>query len=135
MPEKDMILKSFSIVDLFKRANNEYAILFNICMFKKKYNVAIYSLADIIYRDIQIESLYSELNTVHTPKKDDYVYAIVTRMKGLKDLIHESNYSLNDFKEIFIKQGHPFILSRISNELSWKYVEATIKKLNIKFDE
>jgi len=41
--------------------------------------------------------------------------------------LKESGYTLDDFKNNFLQNRHPFILEQISNEESWTYVEDTIR--------
>lgn len=126
--QQDRTLESFDAILNFKKANQEYATMHKICMYEEKYNVAISSLADIIYRDIQIAILDVESNPYHKTKVDDFVNAAIIRVPDINDLINKSDYSLNDFKNVFLNQRHPFILPKISNDVAWKYVEMAIKK-------
>ena len=126
--QQDRTLESFDAILNFKKANQEYATMHKICMYEEKYNVAISSLTDIIYRDIQIAILDVESNPYHKAKVDDFVNAAIIRVPDINDLINKSDYSLNDFKNVFLNQRHPFILPKISNDVAWKYVEMAIKK-------
>lgn len=126
--QQDRTLESFNAILDFRKANQEYATMYRICMYEEKYNVAISSLTDIIYRDIQIVILDAQSNPYYKTKVDDFINAVLIRIPDVYDLINKSDYSLNDFKETFLKQRHPFILPKISNEKSWEYVEKAIKK-------
>ena len=126
LPPQDRVLKSFDAIIDFRKANQEYVTLYTICMFKEKYNVAISSLTDIIYRDIQIVALDIESNPYHKATIDDYISNI--RTNQIKELIDKSGYTIKDFKQTFLEQRHPFVLPKLSNEDSWKYVEIAINK-------
>ena len=127
LPPQDRVLESFDAIMNFRKANQEYITLYSICMFKEKYNVAISSLTDIIYRDIQIVALDIESNPYHKATIDDFLNCI--RVNQIKELIKKSDYTIKDFKQIFLEQKHPFIIPKISNEDSWKYVEMAINRV------
>ena len=123
---QDRVLESSKAIMNFKKANLEHMDLYSICMFKEKYNVAISSLTDIIYRDIQIVVLDIESNPYHKPTLDDFLNDI--RVNTIRELIKKSNYTIEDFKQIFLEQRHPFIIPKISNEESWKYIEMALNR-------
>lgn len=123
---QDKSLKYFDAILNFKKANQEYKTLYNICMFEKKYNVAICLLTDIVYRDIQILILDIESNLHYKHSSQDILNMINVNL--IVDLINKSHYSFDELKKIFIEQRHPFIIPKISNEESWKYVELAMNK-------
>lgn len=126
LPPQDRVLKSSDAILNFRKANQEYVTLYSICMFEEKYNVAISSLTDIIYRDIQIVALDIESNPYYKFTIDDFLYNI--RTNQIKELIDKSEYTIKEFKQIFLEQRHPFVIPKISNEDSWKYVEIALNK-------
>ena len=126
LPPQDRVLKSSDAILNFRKANQEYVTLYSICMFEEKYNVAISSLTDIIYRDIQIVALDIESNPYYKFTIDDFLYNI--RTNQIKELINKSEYTIKEFKQIFLEQRHPFVIPKISNEDSWKYVEIALNK-------
>lgn len=126
---QDRVLKSFDAIMDFRKANQEYATLYSICIYEEKYNVAISLLTDVIYRDIQIVVLDNESNPYHKPTNEDFINNI--RINQIKELINKSSYTLTDIKKIFLEQRHPFILSKTTNEDAWKYVEMAIKRFGI----
>lgn len=123
---QDRILNSFNAILDFKKANQEYMTLYKICIFEKKYNVAISLLADIVYRDIQIMLLDLESNPYHKISNDDVKNYI--RIKQIDEILSKYNYNFEDFKKIFIENRHPFILPMVSNSDAWKYIEKFIKQ-------
>lgn len=122
---QDRVLSSFDAILDFRKANQEYITLYSICMFEEKYNVAISLLTDIIYRDIQITALDIESNPYHKATNEDFKNNI--HINQIKELIAKTNYSFEDFKKIFIEQRHPFILPKISNNDSWKFVQIAMR--------
>lgn len=125
---QDRVLNSFDAILNFKKANQEYATLYYICMYEKKYNVAISALADVLYRDIQIVALDNASNSYHSATDEDFINCVMTRAANIEELINKSEYTYEEFKKIFLNQRHPFILPKISNEECWKYIDVAVNR-------
>ena len=81
---------------------------------------------DIDFLDTSFKILDIESNLHYKHSSQDILNMISVNL--IVDLINKSHYSFDEFKKIFIEQRHPFIIPKISNEDSWKYVELAMNK-------
>jgi len=122
----DRVLKMFDIVNVFDRATLSYVALFEIANYKKQHDPAFSLLADIAYRDIQIVGLENEYINFHQTSMEDYISKVHSAL--IIEYLEKNNYTIKDFKTKFIETKHPFILSQLSNEESWQYIEKALKR-------
>lgn len=125
LPESDMALESFEVIRQFNLANMQYFLLAEIADYKGRKDVALDTYATAAYRGVQISILDSIANPYHEVKTIDIMGNVFPGM--ILKFLKNSGYTLDDFKNIFLRNRHPFILEQISNEESWPYVEDTIK--------
>ena len=107
----DRVLENDNAIRNFEQANLEYVTLYEISNYEGKNEIAFNLLTDIAYRDVQIVELDKEGNKFHESELEDYI----------------NNYTIKEFKNKFLANTHPFILPRLSNEDTWKYIEKALK--------
>ena len=125
LPEGDMALESFEVIRQFNLANMQYFLLAEIADYKGHKDIALDTYATAAYRGVQISILDSIANPYHEIKTIDIMGNVFPGM--ILKFLEESGYKLDDFKNNFLNNRHPFILEQISNEESWPYVEDTIR--------
>lgn len=121
----DRALEAFNIFQQFRGAIMCYTKMFTICNYTGKNDIAMNLLADIVYREVQIVKIENLLNEFHKETLQDYILNISsgTVLKFLK----EHNYTINDFKKVFIENKHPFIIPQFDNTKSWYFINESIK--------
>lgn len=125
LSESDMVLESFEAIRQFNLANMQYFLLAEIANYKGRKDVALDIYVTAAYRVVQISILASIANPYHEMKTIDIMGNVFPGV--ILKFLNDSGYSLDDFKNNFLKNRHPFILEQISNEESWDYVYDTIK--------
>lgn len=129
----DRVLKNDDAIGILEQANLEYVTLYEIANYEKKNEIAFNLLTDIAYRDIQIVVLDKEGNQLREFKVEDYINKVHSAL--IMEFLEKNNYTINQFKNKFLENKHPFILPRLSNEETWEYIEKALKrqqKWNIK---
>ena len=128
LPESDMASESFEVIRQFNLANMQYFLLAEIEDYKGRKDIALGTYATAAYRGVQISILDSIANPYHEVKTIDIMGYVLPGM--ILKFLKNSGYTIEEFKNNFLQNRHPFILEQISNEESWTYVEDTIKLYN-----
>lgn len=121
----DRVLENDVSIGNLEQANLEYVTLYEIANYEKRNEIAFNLLTDIAYRDIQIVVLDKEGNEFHKFEIEDYINKVHSAL--IMEFLEKNNYTINQFKNKFLENKHPFVLPRLSNEETWKYIEKALK--------
>lgn len=122
----DRVLENDNAIRNLELANLQYVTLYEIANYEKKNEIAFNLLTDIAYRDIQIVVLDKEGDQFREFEMEDYINKVHSAL--IMEFLEKNNYTIDEFKNKFLKNKHPFILPRLSNEETWKYIEKALKE-------
>lgn len=122
----DRVLENDNAIRNLELATLQYVTLYEIASYEKKNEIAFNMLTDIAYRDIQIVVLDKEGNPFYEFEMEDYINKVHSALT--MEFLEKNNYTIDEFKNKFLENKHPFILPRLSNEETWKYIEKALKK-------
>ena len=122
----DRVLENDNAIRNLELATLQYVALYEIANYEKKNEIAFNLLTDIAYRDIQIVVLDKEGNPFHEFEMEDYINKVHSALT--MEFLEKNNYTIDEFKNKFLENRHPFILPRLSNEETWKYIEKALKR-------
>ena len=124
--KNDRVLENFSAIRFLKLAIQEYVTMYEIANYENKTEIALNLLTQIAYRDVQVVELDKEGDSFREFTIDDYISQIHSSL--IVEFLDKNDYTIDDFKNIFLETKHPFILSRLSNNETWNYIEEALER-------
>ncbi len=122
----DRVLENFNAIRCLQLAIQQYVTMYEIANYENKSDIALDLLTQIVYRDVQVVELDKEGDSFRKFTMDDYISQIHSGL--VLEFLDKNQYTIEDFKKIFLDTRHPFILARLSNEETWKYIEVALKR-------
>lgn len=126
MNKHDRVLENFNAIRCLKLAIQEYVTMYEIANYKKQKDIALDLLSQIAYRDIQVVELDKEVDSFRKFTIEDYISEVHSAI--IIEFLEKNKYDIEYFKQVFIETRHPFILPRLSNDDTWKYIEIALEK-------
>ena len=124
--KNDRVLENFNAIRCLQLAIQEYVTMYEIANYENKTEIALDLLTQIAYRDVQVVELDKEGDSFRKFTIDDYISQIHSSL--IVEFLDKNNYTIEDFKNIFLETKHPFILSRLSNNETWNYIEQALER-------
>lgn len=126
MNRHDRVLENFNAIRYLKLAIQEYVTMYEMANYKKQKDIALDLLTQIAYRDIQVVELDKEGDSFRKFTIEDYISEVHSAL--IVEFLDKNKYTIEDFKKSFINTRHPFILPRLSNDDTWKYIEIALER-------
>ena len=126
MNKHDRVLENCNAIRCLKLAIQEYVTMYEIANYKKQKDIALDLLSQIAYRDIQVVELDKEVDSFRKFTIEDYISEVHSAL--IIEFLDKNKYTIEDFKKVFLDTRHPFILPRLSNDDTWKYIEIALEK-------